>query len=95
MRCALRARGGSTPRDDVKKWRSWRHVQGSEGAKTAQKWVTAWPKPHTTYDAPTLALRVCTYLGMGLTVLSTVVGAVIRRDEPGREIMSIMLGSAL
>ena len=71
------------PAAPAEEWerRSWRHVQGSEGAKTAQKWVAAWPNP--TYDAPTLALRVCTYLGMELTVLSTVVGAVIRRDEPG------------
>ena len=56
-------------------------VQGSEGAKTAQKWVTAWPKPHTTYDAPTLALRVCTYLGMELTVLSAPWQPSSRRQE--------------
>ena len=83
---AIRALPGDANCTPAEEWerRSWRNVQGSEGAKTAQKWVTAWPKPHTTYDAPTLALRVCTYLGMELTVLSAVVGAVIRRDEPGR-----------
>ena len=78
-RAALGARGGAA---GAGRWRRAR--ARARAAKTAQKWVTAWPKPHTTYDAPTLALRVCTYLGMELTVLGAVVGAVIRRDEPGR-----------